>query len=396
MCDAPKLKPLVKCIENLDSQIRVYCLQSKFWTNYQTECIVVDKGDVSGNRRLQQSQAKMQQLSDGTHSLDLGSLDQATRMQLAGAVSASQKDESLGDLNGYVLLYNASNMAKSSPNALLSGWESDTSADASARSLVSRRLWGVKDCTERWKPGYCIEFTFPKPGNPYCARACSAGSPMPPNRCENLIVQHCKLSLKVKVTPPYFSYWNGYSGSWTIQVELGGSIAMLEVMFGIFSPPSPLYGDATMNGGIIFNSRRSCPNVPFRIEGYASIGFAAGVNLWICRLNLFMLSLKIGAKIVVVHAWGWWYRGDRRRGWDWRRRRRGWWGYHYRAYRCDVQVYVRIDIQVAVVKGWMLMQYYLFSKIMRIQLGVKVHISLWFTSYCKNIWSQWVLNKRIR
>jgi len=338
----------------------------------------------------------MQQLSDGTHSLDLGSLDHATRMQLAGAVSASQKDESLGDLNGYVLLYNASNQAKSSPNALLSGWESDTSADASGRSLVSRRLWGVKDCTERWKPGYCIEFTFPKPGNWRCARACSAASPMPPNRCENLIVQHCKLSLKVKVTPPYFSYWNGYSGSWTIQVEVGGSIAMLEVMFGIFCPPSPLYGDATMKGGIIFNSARSCPNIPFRIEGYASIGFAAGVNLWICRLNLFSLSLKIGAKIVKVSAWGWWYRGDRRRGWDWRRRRRGWWGYHYRAYRCDVQVYVRIDIQVAIVKGWMLMQYYIFSKIMRIQLGVKVHISLWFTSFCRNIWSSWVLNTRIR
>jgi len=108
------------------------------------------------------------------------------------------------------------------------------------------------------------------------------------------------------------------------------------------------------------------------------------------------LSIKIGAKIVKVSAAGWWYRGDRRRGWDWRRRRRGWWGYHYRAYRCDVQVYVRIDIQVAIVKGWMLMQYYLFSKIMRIQLGVQVHINYWIGSYCKNIWSQWVLNTRIR
>ena len=41
----------------------------------------------------------MQQLSDGTHSLDLRFVEQATRMQLAGASSASQKDESLGDLN---------------------------------------------------------------------------------------------------------------------------------------------------------------------------------------------------------------------------------------------------------------------------------------------------------
>ena len=27
VCDAPKLKPLVKCIEDLDSQIRMYCMQ---------------------------------------------------------------------------------------------------------------------------------------------------------------------------------------------------------------------------------------------------------------------------------------------------------------------------------------------------------------------------------
>ena len=394
MCAAPKLKPLVKCIEDLDSQIRVYCVQSTFWQTYTTDCKVVAVQQVPAkpqNRRLQQGQANMHQLPDGTQSLDLASLDQQTRMHLSGAISASQEDASLGDLKGYVLLYNASSTKEPTPNALLSSWQSDT--------LVSRRLFGVEWCNhENYRfVGACIRFTFPKPANPYCRRACGGGYwPMPASRCTNNIVQHCKLSLTVKVVPPYFAYGNGYRGTWTINIELGGTIAMLEVMFGLFSPPTPMYGDAYMTGGLTFTFRAACPNIPFRVEGYATIGFNAGVQFWSIRLNLFALSLKIGAKIRRVAAAGWWYRSDRRRGWDWRRRRRGRWGYHWRALRCDVEVYVRVDVQVSIVRGWMLMQYYIFSKIVKINIGINVHINLWFTSYCRGIWNQNVLNTRLR
>jgi len=219
---------------------------------------------------------------------------------------------------------------------------------------------------------------------------------MPPSRCKQNIVNHCKLALRLKVTPPKNAFYNGYSGSWTFELELGGTIAILEKMFGLFSPPSPIYGDANMNGGIIFSNRASCPNVPFYIEGWASIGFAAGVNIWVARIDVFTLSLKIGAKIVTVSAWGWWYRGDRRRGWDWRRRRRGYWRYHYRRYSCDVEVYMKIEISIAVIKGWMLIQYYLFSKIIKITMGLVGHISYGFGSYCKNLWDKQLLYTRIR
>jgi len=394
MCSAPHLKPLAECLENLDPQIRVYCIQSVFWQTYQADCFV-----VGPSRRLQQSQAQMRVLPDGTHSLDLSSLDKQTRKHLSGALSASQEDASLGDLKGYrVLLYNASNMENPTPNALVSDWESDSSP------VSSRRLVGFSDCSD-WKvPGYCIAFTFPKPGNWRCSSACGNGvPPMDPTRCEKNIVDHCKLALKVKVTPPGFVWrsssgggTNGVGVTWTVGIELGGSIAMLEVMFGLFHPPSPLYGDATMAGGISFNSAHACPDVHFSLEGYASIGFNAGVGFWGIKLDLFTLSLKIGAKITKVAAWGWWYRTDRRRGWDWRRRRRSRWAYAYRPLQCDVEVYAKVEIFIALIKGWMFVLYTLFSKQMKINLGVKLHVNLWVTSYCKDVWSQDVLNTNLR
>ena len=57
---------------------------------------------------------------------------------------------------------------------------------------------------------------------------------------------------------------------------------------------------------------------------------------------------------------------------------------------------MKIEILIVIVKGWMLMQYYIFSKIIKINIGVQVHINLWVTSYCKDVWSQNVLNSRIR
>ena len=188
MCSAPSLQPLVKCLESLDSQIYVYCLQSIFWLNYETTCFLPEQ-KTPQNRRLQAGQAEVQKLPDGTHSLDLGSLDQQTKMYLSGGISASQQDASLGDLNGYVLLYNASNMEEPTGNALLSTWESETSADSSARSLVSRRLIGAKACPKTYgnQMSFCITFAFPKPGfmGAKCMKACALNNiyPMPAKRC---------------------------------------------------------------------------------------------------------------------------------------------------------------------------------------------------------------------
>jgi len=536
MCSALSLKPLVECLESLDSQIFVYCMQSIFWSNYQTTCVVVPEKKTPQNRRLQAGQAEMHQLPDGTHSLDLGSLDQQTKMHLSGGISASQQDASLGDLNGYVLLYNASNMEKPTGNALLSSWESETSADSSTRSLVSRRLIGAKDCRVPGVSGFCIQFTFPKPGNARCLKACSSNTlmPVPPARCESEIVNSCSLSLKVKVVPPYwatgpgsggtpaststsiittskvcanqewancncrgkvyygrkfrssrppgygqttdlaalkskglrFYMWlrvsgsiqcdyrtfmgpdtrggrrldggeegdgdggggggdqdpmrewtnyciceydetittvtpavgpsNSYGGTWTISVELGGSIAILEKMFGIFSPPSPLYGNALMSGGIIFSNKASCPDIPFYLEGWASIGFAAGVDIWIKKLDLFMLSLKVGAKTVSATAKGWRTRTDRRRCFCFGSRRREDWRSHFKAATCDVEVYARIDAQVSVIKGWLLLQYFINDKLMKINLGVQAHVDIWPLSFCKDIWQKDVYHAKIR
>jgi len=378
MCSAPQLQPLVTCIQNLDSQIRVYCLQSKFWNHYQADCSV-----EGTSRRLHHSQAQVRQLADGTHSLDLGSLDQQTMMALSGAISASQKAAPLGNLKGYRLIYNGSDIATPTQNTLLSSW--DTSAESSARSLVSRRL-GFKDCSKRGN--YCMQFNFPKPGGWRCSSVCNTAN-MPANKCKSEILHHCKLSFKITVAPP-----SRRSSAWTLTLYLGGSVNLLEVMFGMFSPPSIFFGNCNMEGGITFSSKAACPDIPFSLHGYAKITFAAGINFWLVggKRTLFSLSLTVGAKIVSGSRC-WRTRTDRRRGWDWRRRRRASWSSPCRGSYCDVEIYVRIEMVWWIVKGWMLLQYFLFRKHIEITLGLEVWVL--FVGWV-DIFEQLVVNTRIR
>ena len=422
MCSAPELQSLVKCIGKLGSEIRVYCLQSIFWATYEAECLVVLPQEASQNRRLQYGQAEMHQLPDGTHSLDLGSLDQQTKMHLSGAISASQKDASSGDLNGYVLLFNASNIGKHMRNSLLSGGETDASADSSARSHVSRRLavnleGGLDElhaalmasmpewcCTKLATPGFCIQFRF-KPGADFwqCWNACKGPAPffwpkMSEQACKDATQTFCKWSFKVKVAPPYwipkqldtmhdvdmtpscqmqegnvwafcgttpvaqwvvgpegetlalgscqYAYFEGemkdycaanleakqsnmYKGTWTVSVELAGKIDLLKYMFPAIALTTPLEIRVDVSGGIMFQNAAACPDIPFTLEGWAMIALVGAINVGklgvtvpgLKTIDALSISLKVGAKITGGNAMSWQERTDRRRGWDWRRRR---------------------------------------------------------------------------
>lgn len=195
-----------------------------------------------------------------------------------------------------------------------------------------------------------------------------------------------------------------YRGSWTVSLELGGSIAILEVMFGIFSPPCPVSGDATLSGGIIFDSAAACPHIPFKLEGWAKIGFSGSITVVGLTIPVLEISLKVGVKITGNAARTTRSNAARRRSCcgDWfGRRRRDHWVTHYKAAHCDVEVYAKAEMTlcafVGCLKGWISMQYWIISKTMKIVIGADAQLgSGWFGTGYNEVYSQTLYNEQLR
>ena len=202
------------------------------------------------------------------------------------------------------------------------------------------------------------------------------------------------ICVESKTTPPS----NTYGGSWTISVELGGAINMLEKIFGLFSPPCPVYGEALMSGGIIFKNIVSCSDIPFYLEGWAAIGFVGGVNLIVTKIPVLSMSLKVGAKIVSVAAHVTRHATDRRRGGGWfSDRRRHTWANRWHEKTCDVEVSAKVDGLAGTIKGWLLLQYWIFRKEMKISMGVESHIGLCpWACWVEKLFSKDIYNAKIR
>jgi len=417
MCSAPYLTNLVDCLKDLDPYVAVWCAQSPFMQVYKRDC----EQKKQNSRRLQVSHARVEQLSDGTQSFDLGSLDYATRMHLSGALSMLNGKPS-GDLKDYRFVFNASEMDRPTPNVLPNSW------DEPEPEPVSRRLNRGAACdivstakiaAGATKIGFCFEFVIPKPASiAKCLSACSPTNgwiPTNVDHCKAAIAGYCSMKLKFTLTPPH-PVWNiGASGAlpktgWSFGVELGGSVNLLCYMFGICG--GNLFGNVNFGGGIIYSMTPACPHVPFTLSGWAQLGCALGVKCgspcsWMpfsTTFGAFSMTLKLSATLKTTSAWTWHTRTDSRRRrccgfWERRRRhrrRRDTWQAHVRPGTCEVVLEAKVDITVfSFVQINFSLTFGMSTHILKMDIGAKIHASLVFTSINFGLFQQNLLTMRV-
>jgi len=152
-------------------------------------------------------------------------------------------------------------------------------------------------------------------------------------------------------------------------------------------PSSPFFGDVTFTGGVSYSTTHMCPHIPFYIAGFAQVQAAFGVRCCGVSINLFAISLKIGAERALVTAASWRTRADRRRGYDWRRRRGVAWQHHSRAYSCQVQIDAKLEVTAAaVIKGWLKVSFGLSNHVLTMQIGLdSFGLTGWSSEWGQNL-----------
>jgi len=375
MCSAPHLTQLVECITGLDPRIASYCAQSPFFQRYNMDC--VQKKSGRGGRRLHLGGAKVDQFSDGSVSLDLESLDHTARMSLEAALSASGNGHSPVGLKDSRFVFNASNM-DTTPTLLLSNF-------AASKSAHSRRLvpYGACDVSEDPQDtGVCFEFKIPQAGHAVqCRNACKVSlrgmAPLSPSDCGAQIARHCIMQLKFKLVPPYWSTGTSSSG-WSFSMELGGQVPLLQ-LFGV--PRVPIFGDVFLSGGVHYENRVSCPHIPYKIEGFASLRLTLGVDLAVFTVDVLQLVVTVQADPPARTAARTWYtRTDprRRRWWADGRRRRATSRPHHQAASCQVLVHVKgeiaLDIVIGGFRAWVRGSYGVSNHVLSMTIGGEYYV----------------------
>jgi len=425
MCSAPHLTKLLDCVTGLDPYVAIYCKQSPFANNYQRECL---RNKVN-SRRLQAGHVKVEQLSDGTQSFDLGSLDHAARMHLSGALSMLNGKPS-GDLKGYRFLLNSSDMDRPTPNVLLSSWDKPQASTRRLGLLPNVVSWcgiGAQnnkagdpvtyDATILKPLQICFEIKLPKqlPFFNKCAGACyvpKGVAPDTPSACNNLIMMYCSVKLKFTLTPPWPSMTHHGNDDppppekgWVFGMELGGSVNLFEMLFGWISPPTPVYGMMTFTGGISYSTASACPDryVP-NIEGYAGLAANFGVKVCVGPMcatgEALKISLKLGAKMT--------HQAElKSKKQQHRRRYEGFWAGHrrrlkwidtFQPYICQLTIYAKLEVDffLGIFKGWMMLTFGVDDKVLTLQAGARAYFSVCFVSYDNTFFSETLFMNTLR
>jgi len=147
----------------------------------------------------------------------------------------------------------------------------------------------------------------------------------------------------------------------------------LQAVLGI--PDPPIYGSAYAAGGVTVSNKPACPahGIRFKINGYVEIGIKAGVTIpGIGSIDLLKLTIKGGAKIKIVKEYYSYSDTSKRRRWGggWGRRRRHTWIAKFHPAGCDIVVYIKVTLQILLIRGWMLAEYYIKCKRWVLTVGV--------------------------
>jgi len=171
------------------------------------------------------------------------------------------------------------------------------------------------------------------------------------------------------------------SSGWAFSVELAGNVPLSQ-LFGV--PRTPLYADLFLSGGVNYLNSPSCPHIPYTFDGWASIRFSAGVDIFgLLTIDAITFTLTIGAYTPsVTRAQSWRTRTDARRRrevfWSDGRRRRVRWQNHYIAYSCEVSVFVKAELEMDLVvtgfKTWVRGSFGLSNHVLSMTIGAEYWI----------------------
>lgn len=350
LCNSSPVDKLLACLAELQSPLLQQCNQSPFLSNVMGQC-----PPAAASRMLDgSSEAEVGVLADGTHAVELGSLSPLARQQLGAGLHHAGQD--VGDLSGARLLVNSTGGR-------------DVVVGGGAVQSSTRRLSLITWCGNHVWP-FCFQIAFP----PRCAKTWDDTS-------------GCKFFLKFMIKQP------AGTGAFALKIRLYGEFDVLDKL-GVPNPP--VFGILFAAGGVNFEMKPACPNIKFSLEGYVEIGAQIGLDLipgLLPRINLIKLVLKGGAKVKKSPPYYTYLDasrrrecgcGERRRGWgNWSRRRRAWWASQWHPPTCELMFYVKVTLTILVIRGWLLVEYYVWSKRTVITVGADYY-QFWLL-----FWGSW-------
>jgi hypothetical protein len=284
----------------------------------------------------------LSKLADGSNSLDLADLDDATRAKLAKFLNMES-----APMTGRILF----NSTVPTAGDVVKNVQGLVDLPGSDSPAASRRLFiDMKCLAPNVGPGCIFSVWWPKPGYSWCDPL----DGQPP----------CKYSLAVKIQ------LHGPAAG-ALSIGGGGCIEAWK-----FSVPPPFSGGVCVNGAIVVNFWKSCGNrFPFTIGGWVSITAGVGLDFGLFSINLLSIEVGVGAGAsnYATHCWT-------------NRRRRRWWGGGTRRcnYACDFRVYGFARLNVGPGRLWLRVEYWVSHKSFQMHLGADVCWP-WPISSCSNI-----------
>jgi len=258
-CGSPALGEVVTCLLGLDRKTTTFCEESRIMT--EAEKCFSDSNEsnatMAGERRL--GELDIEILPDGTRRFDLGQLSTQTKASL-------MRETGLDAFSGQVFLhFNESDAAALQEN------EGAIIEYHDPRGLVttSRRL------TTEWR---------------WCGATMVCWDISWPNGCGGFNFMRkrymCRFAVSVQIGV-------GAKLKGAISIAAVGAVDIAK-MFPVIPPT--VYGEAYASGMVEFSLVRSCKHWPFTLLGEVEIGFRAGIDLWLFRIQLFRIAIAAGVK----------------------------------------------------------------------------------------------------
>merc|ERR1719424_2022208 len=272
--------------------------------------------------------------SDGSNSLDLDDLDEATRAQLARILNLESP------LKTGRIVFNSTIPVPGSETKTVEGLLDLPGVDSPA---AERRLNLNLICLAPnvW-PGCVFSVWWPKSG-PTC------------NPITN--DPKCKFSIAVKIQ------LTGPAGG---ALTVAGSGCVETWKFGL---PKPLNGGVCISGGISVGWSRSCGNkFPFTIGGRVGLEANLGLDFGIYSFDAATIGVEVGAGIANYAT----------SCWEDRRRRRWWGGGNRRCnYACDFKVHGKAWFSILFFKMWAQIEYWTSHKDWNFIVGLDACFMWW-------------------
>jgi len=429
LCDSQKVQVLAECLDGLTQPLLDGCQQSPFMQRMMISCA---SGSAT-ERKLYELATDFDALADGTQAIEVDASHrerlglEADDVRLLTNGSAEDTDLVIENVRGERRLFNFKQAVSFAKNGKAApSWVPAWWCGSFAMPLCIKFTWPLKGCETPDMGDMLQESAFAKTGrtgrrggvadlkgtssrrggvaqnwmgnkfNSKKAATKAAGSKRKTKPCKLYLKIMGDITADVDIVKVVKGEIPGVY--FTLSIVLGGQINILNKVFPAITNP-PVYGMAFAEGGISISNRKACPKqgLKFTIQGYIKIGFKLGLDIWpgvLPTINLLQLTLSGGAKKKLVKEYTSRKEnsrrrtpcaGCRRRGWgDWSRRRGPEWQYTTHPEICTLVVWIKVELKILCVKGWLLYEYFVANGGGQFTCGVDYY-QIWLL-----LWGSWV------